>query len=102
MELGDYLGGITKLGSQYPRCLLVGTLIARPSDKIEEVARSPTAVDLGVKYFGDLVLRFAIDDNQRRWGFDMVQNHIQDARFQHGDMENRMDHSHAVRQTQYD
>ena len=102
MKLGDYLRGVTKLGSQYPRCLFVSTLVARPSDKIEEVAQSPTAVNLGVEYFSDLILGLAINDNWHGWGFDMVQNHIQDARFQHGDMETRMDCLHAVRQMQYD
>ena len=101
MKLGDNLRGITKLGSQYPRCLLIGTLVARPLDKIEEVAQLPTVVDLGVEYFSDLVLGLAINDNRRGWRFDTVRNGVWDARLQHGDMENRMDRSHAVRQTQY-
>ena len=62
MKLGDNLGGITKLSSQYPRRLLVGTLVARPLDKIEEVAWLPTTVNLGVEYFSDFVLRLAIND----------------------------------------
>ena len=59
-------------------------------------------VDLGVGYFNDLVLGFAINDNRHRWRFNTVQNRVWDAQFQHGDMENRMDCSHAVRQMQYD
>ena len=102
MKLSYDLGGITKFGSQYPRCLFVGTLVARPSDKIEEIAWSPTAVDLGVKYFGDFVLGLAINDNRHWWRFNVVWNCVWDAQFQHGDMEDWMDHLHAVRQMQYD
>ena len=81
MKLGDDLGGITKLGSQQPRRLLVGTLVARPSDKVEEVARSLTTVNFGVEYFSDFVLGLAINDNRCRWGFGVVQDCIRNARF---------------------
>ena len=81
MKLGDNLGGVTKLGSQQPRCLLVGTLVARPSDKVEEVARSPTTVNFGVEYFSDFVLGLAINDNRCRWGFCAVRDRVRDARF---------------------
>ena len=95
MKLGDNLRGITKLSSQYPRCLFVSTLVARPSDKIQEVAWLLTVVDLGVEYFSDFVLRLAINDDRCGWRLDVVWNHVWDAWFQHEDMEDR--YQYAIR-----
>ena len=104
MKFSNDLGCITQLGSQHPGGLVISTLITGPADKVKEVAQSSTAVNFGIENLGYLVFGLTINNDrcQGEGGLDLVRNGVQEARFQHGNMEDQMDHSHRVRQTQYD
>ena len=55
-------------------------------------------VNLGVEHFRDFMLKFSIDLYWRWWEDDTIRNGVQSYRLQHGDVEDRVDCSHSVRE----
>ena len=56
------------------------------------------AIELGVKDFGNLVLRLTIDFDWRRWWLDAVRYDVGCSEFELQDMEYRVYHAHRVRE----
>ena len=59
-------------------------------------------VDLGVEHFRNLVLKISVDLYQK-WRRDyMIWNCVQSYGFQHGNVENRVDCSHGLGESEYE
>jgi hypothetical protein len=56
-------------------------------------------VGLGVKYFGDLILGFAVNLDWRQRRLGPLRNGVRDRRLEHRDMEDQVDCTHAVRKS---
>ena len=59
-------------------------------------------VDLGVEHFRNLVLKISIDFYWGWWRDYAIQNCVWSYRFQHGNVEDRVDHSHGLRESEYE
>ena len=67
MEVGDDFKCIAKFRCWEPGGLVLSAFISRTLDKVLKLTLA-MLVDLGVKDYGDLVFRFAINDDGRlRW-----------------------------------
>ena len=97
MEVRYEFLGVSKFGGEDPRSFLVGAFVAGPADQVQKLAGPTPPVDLGVEDLGDLVLRFSVDFDGRRWCLDASGDGIRCSGFQLRDVENRMDGSHGIR-----
>ena len=59
-------------------------------------------VDLGVEHFRNLMLKISIDLYWRWWRDYTIQNSVWSYRFQHGNVENRVDCLHGLRESEYE
>ena len=78
-----------------PGKFFVGIFIAEPADKVEEFAGT-TAVDLGISYFGDLVLQFSLNVDWRRQRLNTVRNFVRSCGFKHRNMKDRVNTTESV------
>ena len=60
------------------------------------------AVDLGIENLRYLIFGLTINNDRCRGGLNSVRNGVREAQFQHGNMKDRMDRLHRIRQMQYD
>jgi hypothetical protein len=74
MKVGHNLGHMNEFGHKDPCHFFIGTFITSPADEMQQVARSTMPVGLGVEYFRDLVLGFAVNLDWRRRIRDWVRS----------------------------
>jgi hypothetical protein len=97
MKFRNSLGGIVKLRCQKPRGLFSSSFVTGPSDFIKKLAKSLAFIDLGVENLYNLILKFTVNFDRRRRRLDPVWNCVWRMRFQHRNMINWVDSTHAVR-----
>src|ERR1700726_2494410 len=59
-------------------------------------------VDLRVEHFGNLMLKISVDLYQRWWRDYAIRNCVRSYGFQHGNVENRVDCLHGLRESEYE
>ena len=89
-------GAMVKFGGKKPQSFFVSTGISSPADKVEELAVTPSPINLGVKDFLDFVFNFSINLNQRWQRLSYVRNSAWMGEFELGDMEDGMYRLHRV------
>ena len=87
MVSGDEFGGMVKLRGKEPQSFFVGTGISSPVDKVEELAVTPSPINLRVKDFLDFIFDFSVDLDQRWRRLNSVQNCAWVGEFKLGDVE---------------
>ena len=66
MVPSDEFGGMVKFGGKKPQSFFIGTCVTSPADKVEELAVTPSPINLRVEDFLDFLFDFSVDLNQRR------------------------------------
>ena len=92
----DQFGCISKLRGKDPGGLLVGTGIPGPADEIQQLAVTVALIDLRVKDLSDLKLWLAIYEARQGWWLYSVGDCVWGCRFQHQDVEHRVDSVEVV------
>ena len=96
MVSGNEFGGVIKLRGKEPRSFFVSTCVTSPTDKVEELAVTPSLIDFRVKDFLNFVFNFSVDLNQRRQRLNSVRNSAWMGEFELGDMEDGVHRLHRV------
>ena len=94
MVSSDEFGSMVKLRGKEPRSFLIGTCISSPVDKIEELAVTPSPINLRVKV--DFIFDFSIDLDWRWRRLNSIQNGAWVGEFKLGDMEDGVHGFHSV------
>ena len=87
MVPGNEFGGMIKLHGKEPQSFFIGTCVSSPVDKIEELAGTPSPINLRVKDFLNFIFDFSIDLNQRWRSLNSIRNGAWVGEFELGDME---------------
>ena len=95
VEVGDEFGSVRELRRQKPRGFFIHTFITGPLNQVLEFAFA-SFVYLGVKDQGYFIFQFPIDDDRRVRDGVLTREGIWSCRFDHGDMENWVDRTHAL------
>ena len=96
MVPSDKFGGVIEFSGKKPRSFFVSTCITSPADKVQELAVTPSPINLRVKDFLDFIFDFSIDLNQRWQRLDPIQNGAQVGEFELGDVEDGVHRFHSV------
>ena len=99
---GDEFGGVIKLCGKEPQGFFVGTSISSPVDKVEELAVTPSPINLRVEDFFDFIFDFSVNLDQRQQRLDSIQNGAQVGEFELGDMEDGVHRLHSVRELEHE
>ena len=102
MVSGNKFGGMVKLHGKEPRSFFVGTGISIPADKVEELAVTPSPINLRVKDFLDFIFDFSIDLNWRWWRLNSIRNSAWVGEFELGHMEDGVHGFHSVRESEHE
>ena len=99
MKVRDNLGSVSEFGSENPCGFFVSAFVACPTDQIKDVTVSTTFVYLGIKDFQYFVLGFTVNFDWRWRQLDSIWDRVRSRRFEHRDMEDRVNCTHAVRKS---
>ena len=94
MEIRDKFRSMRELGCRKPRGFFIHTFVTGPLNQVLEFAFA-SFVYLGVKNRGDFVFWFPINDAWRVRNGVPTKEGIWSCGLNHGDMENRVDRTHA-------
>ena len=92
----NQFGCISELHGKDPGGLLISTAIPGPVDEIQQLAVTAALVDLRVEDLGDLKFQLAIYEDRQGWRLYSVRDQVQGCRFQHQDVEHRVDGMEVV------
>ena len=92
----DKFGGMVEFSGKEPQSFFIGTCITGPADKVEELAVTPSPINLRVKDFLNFIFDFSINLNWRQQRLNSVQNSAWMGEFELGDMEDGVHRSHRV------
>ena len=93
---GDEFGGVIKLCGKEPRSFFVGTCITSPADKVQELAVTPSPINLRVKDFLNFIFNFSVNLDQRQQRLDPIWNGARVGEFELGDVEDGVHRFHSV------
>ena len=96
MVHGNKFGGVIEFSGKEPRGFFVGTCVTGPADKVEELAVTPSPINLRVKDLLDFIFDFSVDLNRRRRRLNSVRNSAWMGEFELGDVEDGVHRSHRV------
>ena len=96
MVSDDKFGSMVKLCGKEPRSFFISTCISSPADKIEELAVTPSPINLRVKDFFDFIFNFSVDLDRRRRRLNSIWNGAWVGKFELGDVEDGMHGFHSV------
>ena len=96
MVSGDEFRSVVKLRGKEPQSFFVSTSISSPADKVEELAVTPSPINLRVKDFLNFIFDFSIDLDQRQRRLNSIWNGAWVGEFELGDMEDGVHRFHSV------
>ena len=100
MVSGNEFGSVVKLCGKEPQSFLIGTCVSSPADKIEELAVTPSPINLRVKDFLDFIFDFSVDLDRRWRRLNSIWNGAWVGEFELGDMEDGVYGFHSVRESE--
>ena len=96
MVPGDEFRGMIKFSGKKPQSFFIGTCITSPADKIQELAVTPSPINLRVKDFLDFIFDFSVDLDWRQQRLNSIWNGAWVGEFELGHMEDGVDGFHSV------
>ena len=102
MVSGDEFRSMVKLHGKDPQSFLVGTCISSPADKIEELAVTPSPINLRVKDFLNFIFNFSVDLDWRWQRLNSIRNGAWVGEFELGDVEDGMHGFHSVGELEHE
>ena len=87
MVPGDEFGGVIKFSGKKPQSFFIGTCVTSPVDKVQELAVTPSPINLRVKDFLNFIFDFSVDLNWRWWRLHPIWNGAWVGEFELGDVE---------------
>ena len=102
MVSSDEFGGVVKLHGKEPRSFFVSTSISIPADKVEELAVTPSPINLRVKDFLNFILDFSVNLNQRWQRLNSIRNSAWVGEFELGHMEDGVHGFHSVGESEHE
>jgi len=98
LEIQDKFSHVSEFGHKYPQGFLICAFITHPSDRVQQFTGTTSVIDLGIKNFGDLKLRFIVYHDSRQGGLNLIRDQVWVGGFQHRYMEHWVYGSEAVRE----
>ena len=96
MVPGDEFGGMIKFSGKKPQSFFIGTCVTSPADKIQELAVTPSPINLRVKDFLNFIFDFSVDLNWRWCRLHPIWNGAWVGEFELGDVEDGVHGFHSV------
>ena len=102
MVSSNEFGGVVKLHGKEPQSFFVGTGISSPADKVEELAVTPSSINLRVEDFFDFIFDLSVDLDQRWRRLNSIRNGAWVGEFELGDVEDGVHRLHSVGESEHE
>ena len=96
MVPSDEFRGVIEFSGKKPQSFFISTCVTSPADKVQELAVTPSPINLRVKDFLDFIFDFSVDLDWRQQRLDPIWNGAWVGEFKLGDMEDRVHGFHSV------
>ena len=96
MVSGNKFRSEVKLCGKEPQSFLIGTCVSSPVDKVEELAVTPSPINLRVEDFLNFIFDFSVNLDWRWWRLNSIRNGAWVGEFKLGDMEDGVHGFHSV------